>query len=124
MPQKNDRDTLMVTVDFTNLYNNISHKLGIQAIFWIKKYPETQHPRFSKIYTTDGIELILNNNSFQFNNVIYIQTRGKAMGTKIAPTYTTLTLAYLEKNLFGIIDKKKKIQQQYKDNLLDHGKVT
>ena len=28
------------------------------------------------------------------------------METKMAPTYTTLTLAYLEENLYKIIDKK------------------
>ena len=43
-----------------------------------------------------GIEIILNNNSFQFDNINYIQILGTAMGTKMAPTYTTLTLAYLE----------------------------
>ena len=28
------------------------------------------------------------------------------MGTRMAPTYTTLTLAYLEENLYEIIGKK------------------
>ena len=54
----------------------------------------------------EGIEIILNNNSFQFNNNNYIQTLGTAMGTKMAPTYATLTLAYLEENLYEIIGKK------------------
>ena len=53
----------------------------------------------------EGIEIIHNNNSFQFN-INYIQTLGTAMGTKMAPTYSTLTLAYLEKNLYEIIGKK------------------
>ena len=50
------------------------------------------------------IKIILNNNPFQFNNITYIQTLGTAMGTKMAPTYATLT--YLEENLYEIIDKK------------------
>ena len=84
----------MVTFDITNLYSNIPHELGKQAIsFLIDKYPETLHPRFDKQFITDGIELILDNNSFQFNYVIYIQTLGTAMGTKLAPTCTTLILA-------------------------------
>ena len=45
---------------------------------------------------------MLNNNSFQFNNINYIQTLRTAMGTTMAPTYTTLTLAYLEENLYEI----------------------
>ena len=51
------------------------------------------------------IEIILNNNSFQFNNVNYIQTLGTAMGTKMAPTYATLTQAYAEENLYEILGK-------------------
>ena len=43
--------------------------------------------------------------SFQFNNVNYIQTLGTAMKTKMTPTYATLTVAYLEKNLYEIIGK-------------------
>ena len=54
----------------------------------------------------EDIEIILKNNSFQFNNINYIQTLGTAMGTKMVPTYTTLTLAYLEENLYEIIGKK------------------
>ena len=43
------------------------------------------------------------------------------METKIAPMYTTLTLAYLVENLYKIIGE---IQQLYKNNLLDYGKDT
>ena len=83
-----------------NLYSNSPRELEKQAIsFWTDKYPETLHLRFNKKLITDGIELIFNDNSFQFNNVNYIQTLETAMGTKIVPTYATLTLAYLEENL-------------------------
>ena len=54
----------------------------------------------------DGIELILNNNSFQFDNKNYIQTQGTAIGTKMVPMYTTLILAYLKENLYQGIGKK------------------
>ena len=54
----------------------------------------------------EGIEIILNNKSFQFNNINYIHTLGTAMGTKMAPTYATIFLAYLEENLYKIIGKK------------------
>ena len=100
-------DTLVVTFDITNLYSNITYKLGKQAIsFWIEKYRETLHPRFNKTFITDSRELILNNNYFQFNNINYIQTLETAIGTKMAPTYTTLILAYLEENLYEIIGQK------------------
>ena len=51
------------------------------------------------------MEIIIKNNSFQFNNMTYIQTLGTAIGTKMVPTYATLTLAYLEENLHETIGK-------------------
>ena len=46
-----------------------------------------------------GIEIILDNDSFQFSNINDIQT----LGTKITPICATLTLAYLEENLYSNI---------------------
>ena len=50
------------------------------------------HSRFNQKIIIEGIQIILNNHSFQFNNINYIQTLGTAMGTNMAPTYATLTL--------------------------------
>ena len=83
----------MVTFDVTNLYRNISHEFGKRAIsFWIEKYPGRLHLRFKR-FITDGVEVILNK-FFQFDNKNDTQTQGTAMGTKMAQTYATLTLAY------------------------------
>ena len=42
MSQKTDPDTLIDTFNAINLYSNMPHKLGKEAItFWIGKYPET-----------------------------------------------------------------------------------
>ena len=98
-----DSDTLIVTFNVTDLFSYIP-VLGKQTIsFWIGKYPNTLHPRFNKRFIIEGIKLILNNNSFQFNKVDYIQTLGTAMGAKMVSTYATLTLVYLEDNLYEII---------------------
>ena len=48
----------------------------------------------------DGVKLILENNSFCFNDIFFIQSKGKAMGTNVAPVYVTLVLAYLEENMY------------------------
>ena len=97
IPQKIDFDTLIVTFDVTNLYSNIPHELEKQGIsYWIDKCPDTLYPRFNKRFIREGIEIILDYNSFQFNNVNYIHTLETAMGTKMVPAHNTLTLAYLE----------------------------
>ena len=74
-----DPNTLIVTFDVTNLFSNIPHELGKQAIsFSIDKYPNTLHPRFNKKIIIECIEKLIKNISFQFNNVNYIQTLGTA----------------------------------------------
>ena len=86
----------LCTMDVINLYTNIPHTLGIQAItHWLSKL-DPQFNRFSQRFILDALNIILENNIFQFNGKFYRQIKGTAMGTKCAPYYATLTLAYLE----------------------------
>ena len=94
-------NTVLVSFDVESLYSNISHTLGIEAIsYWIDKYKHEIPTRFSKDFIIDSLRFILENNTFQFNNEFYRQTKGTAMGTKVAPTYATLTIGYLENILY------------------------
>ena len=45
----------------------------------------------------------MDNNSFAFAEDHYLQVKGTAMGTKVAPTYATLTLGFLEHKLHSEI---------------------
>ena len=90
-----------------NLYSNIPHELGIEAIsFWLNKYPKELPNGISKEFVLDGIKLILENNSFCFNDIYFLKTKGTAMGPKFAPIYATLVLAYLEEKLYKQAEKK------------------
>jgi hypothetical protein len=107
IPQQTDPNTLLATFDVTSLYSNIPHELGRQAIeYWIREHPDILHNRFNEKFVLDSIEIILTNNTFQFDNRNYLQLLGTAMGTKMAPTYATLTLAFLEINLYQAIKEK------------------
>ena len=107
LPQHTDPDTLLVTFDVTSLYSNIPHDLGKRAIsYWIRKHPELLPSRFNEQFIIDSIDIILNNNSFKFDDKNYLQTLGTAMGTKVAPIYATLTMAYLEETLYDKIEEK------------------
>ena len=96
-----------------NLYGNISHSLGLQAVkYWLNNFYSNDN-RISSDFILQALELILKNNSFQFNGMFFRQKKGTAMGTKVAPVYATLTLGYLEpslyrniENKFGIVAKK------------------
>ena len=43
---------------------------------------------------------------FYFDGKFYIQKTGTAMGTKVAPTYATLVMGYLEEQLLEKLDRK------------------
>ena len=77
----------------------------INIVFCIENSPETLHLRFIKKLILDGKEKILNNNSYQFDNINYIQTLGTTVGNKMAPTFTTLTLVSLGENLYEVRGK-------------------
>ena len=87
----------LVTFDVESLYTNIEHNLGIEAItYWLNQYRHEVNQRFTNEFITDAIKIVLENNTFFFNDEFYLQTSGTAMGTKMAPTYANLVLAYLE----------------------------
>ena len=103
LPENVDENSILVTFDVENLYSNIPHDLGLEAIdFWINKYPDELPNRISKEFIINSIKLILENNSFCFNDIYFLQTKGTAMGTRpvFAPVYATLVLAYLEEKMY------------------------
>lgn len=100
----------LVTFDVESLYTNIEKGLGIKAIkYWINKHRNLVEQRFSDSFICDAIELILDNNAFQFNDQYYLQTKGTAMGTKFAPAYANLVLAYLEEQMYEELANQKDI---------------
>ena len=81
----------------TSLYTSIPHQLGLEAIeFWIDKRQDLILDRFSKTFILDSVKFILENNNFMFDEILYKQVKGTAMGTKFAPSYACLTVGFLE----------------------------
>lgn len=101
IPESVDPKTILVSFDVISLYTNIPHTLGLEAInYWIDRHPNTLNTRFSKEFILEGLKLVLENNHFHFDEEFFLQTKGTAMGTKVAPTYATLVMGYLENTLF------------------------
>ena len=108
LPYEIDDDCELVTFDIASLYTNVEKELGVEAIrYWIQTYPELLHPRFTEEFVIEAIELILENNVFFFNDELYLQRSGTAMGTKMAPSYCTLTVAYKELKLRKTVGEEK-----------------
>lgn len=69
LPKTIPNDAILASFDVESLYSNIPHALGLKAVdYWLTKYPDILNSRFSKDFSLDGIQLILENNVFCFNN--------------------------------------------------------
>lgn len=101
---KDIKDTeIFITLDVVSLYSNIRPELGYEAIdYWV----DTHYDKNSRIPASllkEGCKLILEHNSFEFDEQNYLQISGTAMGTKFAPNYANLVLGFLENKLHSSI---------------------
>uniref|UniRef100_A0A674E9P8 Reverse transcriptase domain-containing protein n=1 Tax=Salmo trutta TaxID=8032 RepID=A0A674E9P8_SALTR len=89
-------NTLLVTFDVESLYTNIPHEGGIEAMehFLLQRDPN-ELPSSACIVTL--AEIVLTHNYFMFLNDFFIQTKGTAMGSPMAPNYANLYVGYMEK---------------------------
>ena len=96
-------DVFLVTADVTSLYTNIPHTEGIEAsLHYI-----TLHRKDMPSYTPPNLvfqtllEFILKNSIFEFLDVLYHQTTGTSMGTRVAPPYANLFMGREEAEIIN-----------------------
>ena len=86
-----------VSCDVTSLYTSIPSDLGLKAIdFWIDRLSHLVQRRFTKPFILESILFILENNYFMFDECMWHQLTGTAMGKAFAPPYACLTMGFLE----------------------------
>ena len=99
LPKNSDGQQKLFGCDITSLYTSIPHDLGLEAmIYWIRKRRDLIDSYFSEQFILDAIELMLRNNNFSFDNKMYNQLIGTAMGHVFAPQYACLVVGYLEED--------------------------
>ena len=95
--RENKWETISTTFDFVGLFSNIPHEYGLEAIeYWLDKFPESLHSRFSKAFVLENVKFILEENKLNFNHDYFNPIRGTAMGTIFSPTYANLTTGFFE----------------------------
>ena len=89
-----------MTFDVVNLYTNIPHTFGLEALdYWLENHPESLHARFNKEFVLECAKFILQNNNMKFNNEFYNQikvTDGISMGYFEIKLYSVCTFKYGE----------------------------
>ena len=116
------QDAILATLDVSSLYSNIPNDDGLEACKYFLDKRNCQDPP-----TTDIIKLtefILKHNYFNFENKLYLQVLGTAMGTRMAPQYANLFMAHFEENFFMTYPKKPLLYYRYIDDVFliwEHG---
>jgi hypothetical protein len=91
----NTNKYIITCADVKNLYPSIPTNFGINAVKKVLEYyPQYQYENIDLIL--DLLCWVLKNNYLEFNNTLYHQIDGTAMGTPIAPTYANIVLFYIE----------------------------
>ena len=100
--EKNEiSDILFATCDIVDMYSNIEVDLVIKSVtYWVSKFPTLLHSRFNLDFIIEGLEIVLKNATFQFNNRFYSLQCGTGTGTQVAPTIANLVMGYLEITLY------------------------
>ena len=67
--RENKWDTILRTFDVVELYSEIAHEYGLEAIeYWLDKFSESLHPRFLKEFVLESVKFLLENNNLNFDN--------------------------------------------------------
>ena len=108
LPATVEKGTTLISLDVKDLYTNIDNILGLEAVeYYMDKYPELVHPRLGKNFLLHLLKELQNNIYFEFNDTVYKQTNGCAMGREYGPPWATLSVGYLEETkLYPAIRQK------------------
>ena len=91
-------DALLVALDVEALYSSIPHERGVRmAGSFLYEQENTSWPLVDFILQL--LLFILTKNYFTFNDELFLQTQGVAMGTSCAPAYANLYLGGWERFL-------------------------
>ena len=82
---------ILVSIDVSGLYTNIPQWEGLDAA--IEVLEERNDKTVPTEFILELLELVLKHNIFEFNNELFIQMIGTAMGTRPAPSYANIFMA-------------------------------
>ncbi|CAJ0965945.1 unnamed protein product [Ranitomeya imitator] len=86
---------LLVTMDVNSLYTSIRHSEGIESVMsFLSRHTDfsDQQCKFCK----DSLTMVLTRNFFMFEDQFFIQKRGTAMGSNMAPPYANIFMDQFE----------------------------
>ena len=109
--------TILVSMDVTSLYTNIPQEEGINTICVAYDKFHNNNPPVPRQLLETALRLILQENSFQFNEKNYLQIHGTAMGTKMAVSFANIFMAKIETEILSRSKYKPLVWKRYIDDI-------
>lgn len=88
--------SVLLTLDITSLYTNISHEKGLIALRHYLSLREDSSPPSD--FIIQMASYLLKYNYFSFDNDFFLQISGTAMGSNFAPNYANLFMGFFEES--------------------------
>lgn len=92
----NLKDPILMSADVSSLYTSIDLESGIRKVKALLLAPPVSWNHDKTDLIIDLITWVFKNNYFEFDDKIYRQKNGIAMGTSVAPTFANLVLIHCE----------------------------
>ena len=92
-------ESIGITMGVNSLCTNIPHTDGINACRLFLNRHTTDPALINDIPIF--IDFILTHNLIKFNNDHYLQIKGTAIGTKMAPAYANISMDYIETSILS-----------------------
>ena len=112
---KVEENTVLVSMDVTSLYTNIPQEEGITTVCNAYETFYKDNPPIPTRFIREMLQLILKENSFQFNGKHYLQTHGTAMGTKMA--FANIFMSATETEIIRLSSNKPLVWKRYIDDI-------
>lgn len=114
------QEVILATVDVRSLYLNIPHEEGMESLIrhLFEVNPQAKELPFPRDFIESLLTAILKHNIFEFNDRMFRQKRGTAMGTKMAPAYANLFMSDLETKFLATRPVQPLLWQRFIDDIL------
>jgi hypothetical protein len=91
-------DARFFTVDAVAMYDNIDTKHALESIRkWLDLHEfQIRQLKLNCDFILQGIELVMTNNVFEFDDLCFLQRNGTAMGASLSVAYATIYFSYHE----------------------------
>ena len=110
-----DKDVILVTLDVESMYTNIDIEAGLRSVKnAFDRYPDPRRPTTEILKL---LELSLKCNDFEFNDQIYQQIKGCAMGKRFSPNFASIFMAEWEHEVLGKCAKQPLLYLRYLDDI-------